>query len=97
MNTHNSPMKNKISLAKALAVHMGWTQSYSLLFIDRFFECIITEMKAGFRVVLSGFGSFSLNRRKKRLLLHPVTKKSIIIPERMSPQFTASKPMEDAL
>ena len=94
MLSSKKPIKNKASLAKALAAHMGWTQVYALSFIDSFFECIIAEMKAGFRVVLSGFGTFSFNRRKQRHLLHPITKESIILPERIMPQFTASKTLK---
>ena len=82
---------NKRSLIQALSSYMGWSRAQSAEFIDSLLAWICREMLTGTRVVLSGFGSFVLNKRKKRTVLHPITKASITIPERLIPQFTASK------
>ena len=82
---------NKRSLSYALSSYMGWSRAQSAEFIDALLAWICREMLTGTRVVLSRFGSFVLNKRKKRMVLHPITKTSITIPERLMPQFTASK------
>ncbi|RAP27124.1 hypothetical protein DID74_00895 [Candidatus Marinamargulisbacteria bacterium SCGC AG-333-B06] len=85
-----SSIISKANLAKELAVHMGWTQKKSLLFIDDCFDWIKSQMLRGHRIVLSGFGVFQLNLRKKRRLLHPMTQKPLLVPERLRPNFTPS-------
>ncbi|MBH37654.1 hypothetical protein CL658_01325 [bacterium] len=79
---------NKLGLAKKLGNYMGWSQKESLYFIEHCFDWIKLKMIQGNRVILSGFGVFQLNFRKKRRLLHPITQKPLIIPERLCPQFT---------
>ena len=87
----NLKVINKSVLSKQLSNHMGWSQTDSLVFIDVCFDFIKTTLQAGNRIVLSGFGIFQLNLRKKRRLLHPITQLPIMLPERICPQFTPTK------
>ena len=82
---------NKKDLSLALSHHMGWTQKESLQFIEFMFDWIKKTLIAKQQVILSGFGCFSLNFRKKRRLLHPVTGQEHVVPERYVPQFTPSR------
>ena len=79
---------SKSFLVQELANHMGWTKKKSNVFINNFFTWIKEQMLLGNRIVLSGFGVFQLNLRKQRRLLHPITQKPFVIPERFCPQFT---------
>ena len=87
----NSKVINKSVLSKQLSAHMGWSQTDSLAFIDACFDFIKIMLKAGNRIIVSGFGVFQLNLRKKRRLLHPITQLPIMLPERICPQFTPSR------
>ncbi len=85
---------NKQTLAVLLSDHMGWTQKKSLEFVESCFQWINQELIQGFAVVISGFGAFKVSQRKQRRLLHPISKKEILLKERLAPQFT---PAEKAL
>ena len=86
----NQPIIKKKDIAKQLSIYMGWTIKKSDEFIESVFEWIIKKIYDHKKVVITGFGSFQLNKRKQRLCLHPKTKEEIIIPERFSPHFSAS-------
>lgn len=59
--------------------------------IDTFCDTIISEVKQGNRVQISGFGTFELRNRKSKKGRNPQTGESIIIPERSVPFFKPSK------
>ncbi|RAP31342.1 hypothetical protein DID78_01530 [Candidatus Marinamargulisbacteria bacterium SCGC AG-343-D04] len=81
---------NKKKCAQLLSHYMDWTQKESIEFIEKSFNWIKKEMLNGHQVLFPGFGSFKINKRKARRLIHPTTKKPMIISERMAPQFTGS-------
>ncbi len=85
-----SPL-NKKDIANYLSEHMGWTKKKSLQFVEDFFAWITQQLQKNINIVFSGFGTFKLNKRKSKKVLHPVTKDPIIIPEHYAPQFTPSK------
>lgn len=59
--------------------------------IDTFCNTIMSEVKQGNRVQISGFGTFELRNRKSKKGRNPQTGESIIIPERSVPFFKPSK------
>ncbi|MGB4302253.1 MAG: HU family DNA-binding protein [Syntrophomonadaceae bacterium] len=59
--------------------------------IDTFCDTIMSEVKQGNRVQISGFGTFELRNRKSQKGRNPQTGESIIIPERSVPFFKPSK------
>jgi len=59
--------------------------------IDTFCDTIMSEVKQGNRVQISGFGTFELRNRKSKKGRNPQTGESIIIPERSVPFFKPSK------
>lgn len=59
--------------------------------IDTFCDTIMSEVKQGNRVQISGFGTFELRNRKAKKGRNPQTGESIIIPERSVPFFKPSK------
>lgn len=59
--------------------------------IDTFCDTIMSEVKQGNRVQISGFGTFELRNRKSKKGRNPQTGESIIIPERAVPFFKPSQ------
>lgn len=82
---------NKKKLALLLSKECDWTQKQSLLFIEDCFKWIKDSLKKTHKITLSGFGTFKLNERKERRLIHPESKKEMILKKRLAPQFTAAK------
>jgi DNA-binding protein HU-beta len=59
--------------------------------IDTFCDTIMSEVKQGNRVQISGFGTFELRNRKAKKGRNPQTGEQIVIPERSVPFFKPSK------
>lgn len=59
--------------------------------IDTFCDTIMSEVKQGNRVQISGFGTFELRNRKSKKGRNPQTGEQIVIPERSVPFFKPSK------
>lgn len=59
--------------------------------IDTFCDTIMSEVKQGNRVQISGFGTFELRNRKSKKGRNPQTGEQIVIPERAVPFFKPSK------
>jgi len=57
--------------------------------IDAFVEAIKEGLKRGEKVTISGFGTFSLAKRKAREFLNPKTRQVHNIPEKTLPFFKA--------
>ncbi|MCD6233058.1 HU family DNA-binding protein [bacterium] len=55
------------------------------------------SLKQGKSVVLTGFGTFSVSKRKARMGRNPRTGKALKIPARKVPKFKAGKSLKDAV
>ena len=60
-------------------------------------ESVTDALKNGEKVVLPGFGMFSVKTRPARQGRNPYTGENIAIPERKTPAFKAAKTLKDAL
>jgi nucleoid DNA-binding protein len=60
-------------------------------------DTITKELKRGMRVQLTGFGTFSVAKRKKRMGVNPKTGAKIAIPARKVPKFTPGKALKDVV
>jgi DNA-binding protein HU-beta len=65
--------------------------------VDAFFEAVKKALKKGNRVVLVGFGTFSVAKRSARTGRNPQTGKPIKIAAKKVPKFTAGKALKDAV
>ncbi len=63
--------------------------------IEATLNVISGTLKKGGRVQLTGFGTFSVARRKKRTGVNPQTGAKITIPARKVPKFTPGKALKD--
>ncbi|MBN9390694.1 MAG: HU family DNA-binding protein [Chloroflexi bacterium] len=57
-------------------------------------DLIARRLKDGDKVVITGFGTFEVRRRRARRGVNPKTKERIIIPETQTPGFTASNTLK---
>ncbi len=57
-------------------------------------ELIARRLRDGDKVVLTGFGTFEVRRRRARRGVNPQTKAHITIPETATPGFTASNSLK---
>lgn len=82
---------NKRSLAINVAKETGLTICSAAKVIDVVFRTIGESIENSEHTTIHGFGSFSLVHRAERKGVNPVTKQSIVIPERKVVKFNASK------
>ncbi len=81
---------NKSELINAIAEKSGLSKVDSKKALDATLETIATEVKAGGKVVLVGFGTFSVSERSARKGINPRTKEPIEIPAKKTAKFKAS-------
>jgi nucleoid DNA-binding protein len=82
--------KDEIS-KKVYEAHGGLAFADARKIVDLILDTIKGRLSQGERVVLSGFGSFTVRRRKDKKGINPQTGESIIIPGRNTVKFKPSK------
>ena len=87
--------KTELIDAVAKATKMEKTKAKSA--VEATIEIVTKELKKGNRVQLTGFGTFSTTRRKRRMGVNPKTGAKITIPARKVPKFTAGKALKETI
>ena len=83
---------NKNDLARAVyQTHGGMSFADAIRIVDTMLEIIKKRLVEGQRVVLSGFGSFRVVRRRDKKGVNPQTGSSITIAGRNAVRFKPSK------
>lgn len=82
---------NKTELIAAMAEKSGMTKVDARKALDAFMGAIVDEMKAGNKVALPGFGTYSVATRPARTGINPATKKKIKIAAKRVVKFKAGK------
>ena len=82
--------KNDIS-KKVYETHGGLSYADSQKIVDLIIEKIKGRLARGEKVLISGFGCFSVMRRKDKKGVNPQTGKPVIIPGRNAVKFKPSK------
>ncbi|MGI6047747.1 MAG: HU family DNA-binding protein [Petrimonas sp.] len=80
---------NKSELVSAIAEKSGLSKVDAKKALDATLDAIAGEVKKGGKVVLVGFGTFSLTQRSARKGINPRTKKAINIPAKKAVKFKA--------
>ena len=80
---------NKSELVSAIAEKSGLSKVDAKKALDATLEAISGEVKKGGKVVLVGFGTFSVTHRSARKGINPRTKKAINIPAKKAVKFKA--------
>lgn len=87
----------KTDLINAVAKEAKIEKTKAKAAVESAIDIITKELKKGGRVQLTGFGTFSTTKRKKRMGVNPKTGAKITIPARKVPKFTAGKALKDSI
>lgn len=87
----------KTDLINAVAKGAKMEKTKAKAAIEATIDIVMKELKKGGRVQLTGFGTFSTTKRKKRMGVNPKTGAKITIPARKVPKFTAGKALKEAI
>ncbi|NDV82113.1 HU family DNA-binding protein [Bacteroides sp. 51] len=88
---------NKAELISAIAEQSGLSKVDSKKALDAFVSAVTKSLKAGDRVSLIGFGTFSVAERQARTGINPATKKPIQIPAKKVAKFRPGAELSDAI
>ncbi|MFZ4463253.1 MAG: HU family DNA-binding protein [Bacteroidales bacterium] len=86
---------NKAELIDAMAEGAGLTKADAKRALDAFIDATTKSLKAGDRVALVGFGSFSVSERAARKGRNPQTGKEIKISAKKVVKFKAGTELSD--
>jgi len=85
---------NKAALIEQMAKETKLPKSACKGALESFIKAIETSLKKNKSVVLTGFGTFSVMKRKERVGVNPATGKKMRIPARKVPKFRAGKKLK---
>ena len=82
---------NKAELVSKIAVDAGITKVQAGAALDSFMEGVTKTLKSGNKLILVGFGTFSVSKRAARNGRNPATGATIKIKAKKVARFKASK------
>ncbi len=88
---------NKAELITAITTSTGLSRKDSAAALDAALNTIISEVAAGNKVSILGFGTFEKRHREARTGRNPQTGESVEIPASDLPAFKAGKGFKDAV
>lgn len=94
---------NKTQLVEKLANRTGLTLKDSKVVVDALFSTvpkegiIASELNAGRKVQITGFGTFQVRKRRKREGRNPQTGEPIEIPASRFPAFTSGRALKERI
>lgn len=87
----------KKDLIEVVAKKASLTNKAAREAMDAFVMAVKDSLKKGEKVVITGFGTFSIRSRKSRTGRNPKTGAKITISARKAPGFTAGKTLKKAV
>lgn len=88
---------NKTELVSSIAAKAGLSKADSKKALDATIEAIAEALKAGDKVALVGFGTFSVAERPERQGINPATKAPITIAAKKVAKFKAGADLDNAI
>lgn len=88
---------NKTEFINSIAEKSGLSKTDAKKALDAFVDTVASELKAGNKVAILGFGTFSVNEKAARTGLNPRTKESIVISAHNVAKFKPSNELNDSL
>ena len=85
----------KAELIQVMAEKANTSKAAAKRFLDTFTDTVTETLKAGDKVTMVGFGTFSVTTRKPRKGRNPRTGKEIQIPGGSTPRFKAGKALKE--
>ena len=86
---------NKSDLISAMAAEAQMSKADAKKALDAFISSVTNAMKAGDKVALVGFGTFSVSERAAREGRNPQTGETMKIAASKAPKFKAGKALKD--
>lgn len=80
---------NKSEMIAAIAEKSGLSKTDSQKALNAFVETVTEQLRAGEKVSLPSFGTFSVQERAERMGINPATKQAIKIAAKKSAKFKA--------
>jgi len=90
-------MMNKKKLIEKVATKHNLSIKEAEPLVDSVFATIIESLKKDSEVKIVGFGTFRVKTRKSRNGVDPNTGDPIVIPETVTPTFTAGKRLSEEI
>lgn len=87
----------KADLVNAMAEKAGLSKADAEKALKAFADAVTDALKAGEKVALVGFGTFSVSERAARTGKNPQTGAKINIPAAKTPKFKAGKALKDSV
>ncbi len=87
----------KLDLVEALAKEANLSKNQANDCLNMILDEITKSLKKGQDVVLTGFGTFSVTKRKARAGINPKTGEKLQIPATKAPKFKAGKSLKDVV
>lgn len=88
---------NKTELVGSISDKAGLSKADSKKALDACVEAIADALKAGDKISLVGFGTFSVSERPARQGINPATKAPISIPAKKVVKFKAGSELEGGI
>lgn len=88
---------NKKDLIEKISETVDTTKADAERFIDAFVDNVTNSLKKGDAVALTGFGTFSVTRRKARTARNPRTGETVQVAAKNAPKFKPGKGLKDAV
>ena len=88
---------NKTELVSSIAAKAGLSKADSKKALDATIEAIAEALKAGDKIALIGFGTFSVAERPERQGINPATKAPITIAAKKVAKFKAGADLDKAI
>ena len=86
---------NKTELVKAIAIEADMSNAEAKRALDAFIKTTSFALKDGQRVALTGFGTFTVEKRASRKGSNPRTGAAITIPAMRVPKFKAGTDLKN--
>ena len=86
---------NKAKLIEQMAKGSKLSKAASKAALESFIQAVKLSLKQNKPVVLTGFGTFSVMKRKSRVGINPATGKKMQIPAKKVPKFKPGKALRE--
>jgi len=88
---------NKAALIEQMAKDTRLPKTACKSALESFIKAIEVTLKKGKSVVLTGFGTFTVMKRKERVGINPATGQKMKIPSKRVPKFKPGKKLKDSI
>ncbi|HBS47768.1 TPA: DNA-binding protein [Candidatus Dependentiae bacterium] len=88
---------NKAMLIEQMASHTKLPKTVCKNVLEAFMKSVEGSLKKGKSIILTGFGTFTIMKRKARVGINPSTGKKMQIPAKRVPKFKPGKKLKEVV